>query len=918
MNIIFVQDELYLGTILKCPQADHVRCCGVSVSSVVGTTTNDSPNRISKDFDEPETTDANYEISTEAEMASTTPIELNETNGFTTENFVSDIFTTESSTEVTTENENAITTTEIANEIVHRDGEIIDNVMLFYPSEMSGKPKAKPDDMPSDTNEFRIHDDAMDTDLHLIFPVNGTKIDEAVAIVKAQTTKAIETTTQFLESKTVTTTDAPKEALVLVTPSHERSVPNIPSTETPASPAAEATIDLKSEGSELANQIENVTVKRPRYRRRKFKLKYMTKPPTTTTSAAPTAATTPIAVYRFRSSNRNSSSADLDDESSVTSIPLNIVDVAETSTRRAYSNHLKSLFKPRIQSTVGGTQPSNISNTGVANEHELKINALHSTLTETMDVASPLNVTNFLIQRRQSEHLLNARRKIFNAQRAIRPNISSITPTTTTLATFTDAEADVATTETPTEIPHELKTTTAKSFASGPVISLRERFSRRRIPGINRNRNPISIATTSTTSTTEATTTKTAEVTTTTTEIPKIIESQTKGGVRGIWRRRRPIARPKPIDSNLLDSIEIRNSIAENVSNRQNVQKIRMRTKVDRMSSSKLKLMENIRRKRPTTTTESSVADPLMEMLQRKRSTTKSTEAPVRSNPTRRYRRRRTSTIATTTTTEPTTVSASMPWAEEDQSIDTFPDAIEPIEITTIRTTRRPTTTTTISIPTTPFEVTKQPNFDKYTLEANTTPNDEVVHHLASSPKDYTTIKRPYVPFVEQPQSIEFNTPNSQLTKTETFPDMRLPNEANKPFRREPIVTRIAQWPVTAPPMLQVNPSNHLGLSSVHSEQLHRPLRTPLPTNRRLEHFLPPSVAPFHSGTGISPLQSTAPVPHRYYIHQNDPFQRIPNTGFNAAQLQQRPVSYISRASPYAGHTAPSPFGNLNFPFNFN
>lgn len=1062
-----------------------MRCCGVSVSFVVGTTetaTDDSlissANRTSKTIDyvdvnheasesNDEVTNENYEFSTVADVVTTTQenlsnfpttIGFNETNITTTESFPT---TTESSmdetgTESTTENESVITTTDIASEIVHRNGEIIDNVMIYYPNEMSGKKKTKPDNMPIDANEFRIHDDELGTDLHIIYPTNKT-----VAATKAHnTTKPIETTsmnssTIFIGPTTVTTTNAPEKNVVLVTPSHELITSNISTTEIPIS-STESAIDLKSEGTELANQIENVTAKWPLYKRPKLKRKtFGTK--SSTTTVAPTKASTSIPAYKLKSRYRHSS-AKTHEDSPTTSSQVSIVN--DTTTRKPYLQHHK-LKKSQNHST--DVQRQNISTVNIASEHELKINALHNVLTETMNATSSHNITDFLIQRRINDLHQNAMRKILSVHRATQPkdaNIASKTSTTTS-PTISSIEADT-TTEMPTEQTtitttdttiESLTTTTVKSLyerfnrrrnpfqgmnrvrnndspatskdpnipsttstTSSPAKSsteadtttesttarpLRERFYRRRIPfqGMNRVRNNISSATLnssnipSTTSTTtlptlisteadsttetpiedqattiESLTTTTARplrerfyrrripfqginrirtntspaTTSTTTETNSAstsgpissndIQSQPYV-VRGISRRRRPTNRFTPIASNSLDSV----TTAESVKGEQNVQKIRKRTKIERISSSKRKLMESLRRNKPTTTTESNAANPLMKILQRRRTVT-TTEVIVQTKPTKKFRRRRpvTTTTTTTTTSEPI-VDVTTTVTEVNQLIDT--SSVEPIEFTTIETTQQPTTTTTTISTAAPFETSTQPTFIE-NIRANNL-NDAIVPSTHSR-KEYTQIRRPHVPaaspIVEQTLSTaspidertsisEFKPINSQLMKTETFPDMRLPNEEIRPFHYRQTPTRIThrrtRIPSTSSTLAHL--ANQIGQSSLQTETFSRPLQTLTPTNRRQVNFLP-SNAPFQYLTGIPSYQTAAPIPHRFYINQNLPmsnqFNRFTPNTFNVGQPQQRPVSYVSHTNPYAGQTAPSPFGNFksnpNLVDNFN
>lgn len=889
-----------------------MRCCGVSVSFVVGTTTSESPisssNRTSKSAEavvasesNGATTDANYEISTIADVEITTQdspttIDSSDTNEFTTENFPE---SDASTTEPTTENDISITTTDIPNEIVHHDGEIIDNVMIFYPSEMSGKPKAKPDHMPIDTNEFRLHDDAMGVDLHIIFPTNDTvEAQRTNATDKATQKSNDDSITRVTESTTVTTAKAAKEDFVVVTPRTIHPFIRHPSAETPIASSTETMVDLKSEGSEFANQIENVTAKRPRYKRLKLKRKASVPRPSTTT-IAPTKSPTPIPAYKLKPRFRHPPAKSEEDVPATTS---EVSIVAEATTHNSYLQHLKSL---KSRNHLTGVQRRTDSIDSVANEHELKINALHDVLKDTMNATSVRNITRFLNHRRQDEQQRNVIRNMLSVHRAIRPknlNIASTT-TTTTLATTTATEADET-----TEASTEPKSTTTEAVTSATVISLRERFARRRIPFQGRNR------------------IRNEPITTTTTVATPV--------VREIPRRRRPIP---STTSNTLDNVVA----AESVSAEQNVpivpdapripdatdipraQKVIIRTKIDRVSSSKRKLMETIQRRRPTSTTESSADGPLMEMLHRKRlKTTPRTEETVQTKPTKRYRRRKTTTTTTTTTAEPITEDVAE-FTKENQSIDT--STIVPIEITTVSTTRRPTTTTTttqrsttvttqrptttttIISPAVFTQTSVRPTFVEYPSRLN-----GAIDHPTQSPKDYTEIRRPHValPAAEQTDVAVFKPAISQLRRAETFPDMHLPQEALQPFNRAPVGARIG--PPSTPPYL--NPINQPALPSSQSETFSRPLRT---LNSQGTFNIVPSSPPFQ--------YPIVPIPNpnsQYYINQNDRFaanryQYLTPTTFNAVQPQQRPVSHIGPPNPYAGQTAPSPFGNFNLPFNF-
>lgn len=917
MKIVFVQDALYLGTILKCPQADHVRCCGVSVSSVTGEVSNEfsSPAlvRISKsvasDSNE-ETTDVNFDFITSTTegnlLDSPTTTELDEA----TENFPGDAFTTEPSVnEIESTTENEITTTESATEVVHHDGEIINNVMIFYPSEMSGKPHAKPEDMPVDANEFRIHDDTMGTDLHLIYPTNSTS-----AAVETQTTEAFATTIKIITPsvESATSTDAPEAKISVVTPSQESPTTDVPSIETLTSPTE--TTDLKPEESELANQIENTN--KPRYKRRKLKRKPFLK--TSTTKKVPTEATTPIPAYKLQSRYRNSfvktksdTEAKSEENLPTTTEKSNVV--AETTTRRAHLQYLK-LYRSRNH--LADVQP--LKDTSGEAEHEQKISVLHSILMETANASSVHNLTDFLIQRQQNEQQLNARRNILSSYRTPRPNDLSIAPetSTTTLTAIQSTEADT-TTETVTEAR-----TTTESPVSAPMTSLRERFSRRRIPLQRTNRVRSTTSPAPITTTTEVSTTTTFAST-----LSSDVQSPLNG-IRGILRRRRPTTRAPPIELNSFMT-------AESVTPENNVQKIRRRTKIDRMSSSKRKLMESLQRKRPASTTESSFVDPLLLMLQRKRLKTTTTERSVTSNPTRKYRRRKTTT--TQSTTEATTATAreiGVKSSEEVQPIET--SSVEPIEIT-ITTTESTTTTTptTTPIPTeVHFQPTEQPSLAE--IEPENKVNNAMIHPIPA-PKEYTEIRRPHAPTTfpveEQPQLTEFKPPTPLLTKTATFPDMRLPIETMEPFHREPAGTKILhRETIISPqsPPSQLIPTNHIGQSSSPSEAFMRPLQTLMPTNQHPVNFQPPTasfpqhaveISPIHSSHrfAINPSQHIPPAqphPPRYFINANQNgalanhhYHRFAMPNFNAGQSQQRPVPYIDHANP---------FGHYNLRFNFN
>lgn len=890
-----------------------MRCCGISVSFVIGTTTtSESPNRKSRtvvDVDVvPETnsvtTDASDEINVPTESATTTQEnlfdslnDLNETNGVTTDEFLYNAFTTETmnetSTDSTTQNDISYTTTDIPLKTVHRDGEIIDNVMIFYPSEMSGKPWTKPDDMPIDANEFRFHDDRIGTDLHIIYPTNESEANieaQTIETIRTPIIQADESTTQFIDVMTITPTDAPEKNLTLVTSSHELSEANIPTTDTLTS-STESAVDLKSEASELANQIENVTVRRSRYKRRKLKIQSFIRKSSTTT-LAPTTSSTPIPAYKLQSRYQHTSSKS-DEKPSMKSNETTIG--IESTTRRVFLHRFKSL-KSQNQST--NLYRRNDSVGGVDNEHELKINALQNLLTETVDATNSHNITDFLIQRRlnQNEQQQIAKRKILNQHRANPTKHLSIVSTTSmpALVIFTSTESDVA-----SDAPTDLIATTNESLASTTPASLhaRFRFNRRRNPfqGMNRSRNDISA--TKTTTTTEAATTTTPSRTTT----PKAIQS-TYNGVSNILRRRRPINRPSSIGSNPLE-LDV---AAGSMNTERNLQQIRQRTNVDAITSSRRKLLENLRRRAiPLSTTESSAAGQLMEMDQRKRSTTTTTtEATVdtRTKSTRRYRRRKTTSATKSATTSDPIADINVKSTKENQSNDENP-------VETISMTHRPTTTTTTIPTTTSLEISSQPD-----LVANTpeTKSHDAIARPTQRPKEYTEIRRPPI---EQTQPTESKQTVPQLKKTETFPDMRLPDEVTKPFIREQVGPEKIQYPPSSTPF-QLNPTNQVGKSSSHPDTSLQTHPTLQPTNLRPVNFLSP-IAPIQYPGGISRPQSAVSIPQQYYTNQNDPLANRFHRMTSAGQSQQRPVPYIAHTNPYAGQAPPSPFDIFNFPFNF-
>lgn len=856
-----------------------MRCCGVSVSSLTGTTTLSEPrNRISKAADQDDNSDGATEATSETttqENSSewpTTPIA--DSNDAPTEIYSTTFEPSadDTSTESTTITDD-ITTTEVS-PVVHHDGEIIDNVVIYYPSEMSGKRKAKPNDMPLDANEFRIHDDGAGTDLHLIFPSN-----QSAAIVTAQ---PMESTTNVVETKpATTTTNAPKFTVELVTPSHASSTTDAPSTVAVAMAATEAatvqplkaepSLDLKSEGSELANQIENVTVKRPRYKRRRLKIKPYTPKPLTTVP------TTPTAPPEMQPSERTSS-VQTDAEQLVPSTP--VPDDIEPSTRKSYPNRF-NLFRSRNRPT--NVLSRNMSMAGVAVDHERKINALHNTLTETMNLTSGGSIPDFLIQRRQSEQSPSVKPGMLAELPAPQAN-----RTPTKSITFATASTEATTDTSEKNLIESRNTTTAP-------VSLRERFNRRRpaFRRVNRLRDHTSSTTTTTTTAKTTATTLEATETPTTTPIPKSTQSNEVRNIR-TWYRRRPSHRFQPIKPIVTDSV----AVTESSSIARNVQKIRKIPNIDRPSDSRRKQVEALERRRPTSTTESSAGDSSLATSRSKLSET-TADPPAQSSPTRRYRRRRTTTIApstttaTTTTLRPTTAAAH---SEEDkQAFD-----IDAIESTTIRRKQRPTTTTTTSTTTTaaPFQTSQQTN--SIESQPKNRMNGAVAFEPTQSTEAHTTNKRPHVPVIEQPQPM----------RTQTFPDMNLPHEAKQPFHREPTGTG-ADWPVTSLPPAAVSiPLNHLGESSLYSEQLLRPLRTLQPANGFPGQFVQSSV-PLRYSVNIPGRQPAAVVPQRYYIPQNGPFQRFAGSDLNAMQFPNRYVGQISQ-------TAPSPYQNFNFPFNFN
>lgn len=98
--------------------------------------------------------------------------------------------------ELTTTNDETLLTTiepEIITEFARKQllrPKLVDNVLMVYPSEMSGIPKTTPKNMP-ESNEMRMFDDDMGVKLHLIFATNST---EATVTSAPITVSEVETT----------------------------------------------------------------------------------------------------------------------------------------------------------------------------------------------------------------------------------------------------------------------------------------------------------------------------------------------------------------------------------------------------------------------------------------------------------------------------------------------------------------------------------------------------------------------------------------------------------------------------------------------------------------------------------------------------------------------------------------------------
>lgn len=799
------------------------------------------------------TTEANQEESTLSEVVTTarnnllessTTIDPDEANSITLVPLSNDLFTTESSVDAAStilslENDNLLTTTEISNEIIHRDGEIIGNVMMIYPNEMSGKPKVKPDQMGNDANEIRIHDDTMGTDLHIIYPLS-----ETVAIANAESTEAFHldksTIKTIDELTTQLATDAPsttENLTALVMQSNESNTSTINNTEKPTS-STESPFDLTSEATEMANRIENVTAKKPRYKRRKLKRKSLANQ-TSTTTIAPMAAPTPIPAYKLRSRYRDTFSRTVIEPRPLVTSNHSTTNV-ESNTRKTFTPHIE-LLKSRENSVA----QRNDSIAFVANEHLLKISALREILTTALNANTTVqNITDFLAQRGANGLPGNSKRKILNLQRINRSkNLNISTGSTTTFEAATPIEIETTT------IPSiKVKTTTdVDDPGSTTLTSLRRhfRYDRRRVPVQRINRIKNSNIVPATTMTTNAS--------------PRHITSKLNG-TRGILRRRNPTKRTSLIPS--LQSIgSVVTAESEKTSN------VRKRTKGDRMNASKRNTMETLRRKKPTITTKPTTYK-LMHTLQRKRTTSitsTTTESITKKSPTRRFRRRKTKT--TTTTHEPISI-VSAKLSERSQSIDA--KLVEPIEITSSKTT--PISTTTIISAAPYFETSTQPIIIASTNKLN----DFIVNPTQSS-RTYIEVTRPSAP-ATFPANEEMAQINLQPMKSETIPDVI------EPINREPSTTK------------KLNPVNQIGQSSSQSETFVRPTGALLPTYRQ------PAIL-----SSISPIQSAAPISHRYYIDRN---HRL-TTKYNAGQfLQQRPI--------YAGETTPSNFGGFNVQINYH
>lgn len=204
---------------------DYVRCCGVSGSVIIGkitpkvTTSTSAPGTITTIYDslfyvlqttiipfDDETINEsksinkslylkfngdNSESTTVLPVIETTTIYDNkhEINGETTT--LDYVFDTK-----TTSSENNL----INSDQIDRHSNQIDNVIMIYPNEMSGKPKTKPIDMPDEMNEMKIYDSEMRTNLHVIYPMSKTEsIEKSTTELStdASVTNSFSTTTEL-------------------------------------------------------------------------------------------------------------------------------------------------------------------------------------------------------------------------------------------------------------------------------------------------------------------------------------------------------------------------------------------------------------------------------------------------------------------------------------------------------------------------------------------------------------------------------------------------------------------------------------------------------------------------------------------------------------------------------------------------
>lgn len=176
---------IYLGTILKCGEDDHVRCCGVSVSSVIGTTATAAPTLVKPTEAQTETITTDLEAlektTIQSVLKTEKPNELIDSVDNTilsraniTSNLVeaksiksdssneqlndNDEITTISNDVTTTPSQNdennAVETADNANKL----NRISEYVMAIFPSELSEEMKMK------------MYDGISGADLHLIYP----------------------------------------------------------------------------------------------------------------------------------------------------------------------------------------------------------------------------------------------------------------------------------------------------------------------------------------------------------------------------------------------------------------------------------------------------------------------------------------------------------------------------------------------------------------------------------------------------------------------------------------------------------------------------------------------------------------------------------------------------------------------------